>query len=59
VKLGEKEAATGMSVFQMAGYDRNGAWYARTNVHEGPGFTKWKQSMQNEFPEGLEVQGGP
>lgn len=59
VKLGAKEAATGMIVFKMAGHDRHGAWFARTSVHEGLGFTKWKQSMQKEFPESLEVQGGP
>jgi hypothetical protein len=59
VKLGAKETATGMSVFKMAGHDRHGAWFARSSVHEGLGFTKWKQSMQKEFPESLEVQGGP
>lgn len=59
VKLGAKEAATGMSVFKMAGHDRHGAWFARTGVHEGLGFAKWKQSMQREFPESLKVQGGP
>jgi hypothetical protein len=59
VKLGAKEAATGMSVFKMAGSDRHGAWFSRTSVHEGLGFTKWKESMQKEFPESLEVQGGP
>jgi hypothetical protein len=59
LKLGAKDAATGMSVFKMAGHDRHGAWFARTGVHEGLGFNKWKQSMQKEFPESLEVQGGP
>jgi hypothetical protein len=59
LKLGAKEAATGMSVFKMAGKDRHGAWFARTGVHEGLGFTKWKECMQKEFPESLEVQGGP
>jgi hypothetical protein len=59
VKLGAKEAATGMRVFKMAGNDRHGAWFARTSVHEGLGFAKWKESMQKEFPESLEVQGGP
>lgn len=59
VKLSNKEAATGMSVFKMAGHDRHGAWFARTSVHEGLGFAKWKRAMIKEFPESLEVQGGP
>ncbi|KAI8936680.1 hypothetical protein NX059_007075 [Plenodomus lindquistii] len=59
VKLGNKEAATGMSVFKMAGHDRHGAWFARTGVTEGLGFAKWKRAMLREFPESLEVQGGP
>ncbi|KAH8719205.1 hypothetical protein GQ44DRAFT_623957 [Phaeosphaeriaceae sp. PMI808] len=59
LKLGAKETATGMSVFKMAGHDRHGAWFARTGVHEGLGFAKWKQAMLREFPESLEVQGGP
>jgi hypothetical protein len=59
VKLGAKEAATGMSVFKMAGSDRHGAWFSRTGVHEGLGFAKWKRAMLREFPESLEVQGGP
>lgn len=59
VKLGQKEAATGMGVYKTAGHDRHGAWFARSSVHEGLGFTKWKAMMQREFPESLEVQGGP
>jgi|SRR5690242_13418895 len=59
VKLGGKEAATGMSVYKMAGHDRHGAWFARSSVHEGLGFSKWKRMMQREFPESLEIQGGP
>lgn len=59
VKLGAKEVATGMSVYKMAGHDRHGAWFARSSVHEGLGFSKWKLAMQKEFPESLEVQGGP
>jgi hypothetical protein len=59
VKLGAKEMATGMSVFKTAGHDRHGAWFSRTGVHEGLGFAKWKAAMQREFPESLEVQGGP
>lgn len=59
VKLAAKETATGMSVYKMAGHDRHGAWFARSSVHEGLGFSKWKRMMQREFPESLEVQGGP
>ncbi|KAJ4374409.1 hypothetical protein N0V86_007274 [Didymella sp. IMI 355093] len=59
VKLGAQQAATGMSVYKMAGHDRHGAWFARSSVHEGLGFSKWKRMMQKEFPESLEVQGGP
>ncbi|KAJ8106298.1 hypothetical protein OPT61_g9629 [Boeremia exigua] len=59
VKMGAKEAATGMSVYKMAGHDRHGAWFSRSSVHEGLGFSKWKRMMQREFPESLEVQGGP
>lgn len=59
VKLGGQQATTGMSVYKMAGHDRHGAWFARSSVHEGLGFSKWKRMMQREFPESLEVQGGP
>ena len=46
-------------MFKMAGHDRHGAWFARTSVHEGLGFSKWKRAMMREFPESLEVEGGP
>ena len=59
LKLGAKENATGISVFKMAGHDRHGAWFARTSVHEGLGFNKWKRAMMREFPESLAVEGGP
>jgi hypothetical protein len=59
LKLGAKDAATGISVFKMAGHDRHGAWFARTSVHEGLGFAKWRRAMMREFPESLAVQGGP
>ncbi|KAF2738739.1 hypothetical protein EJ04DRAFT_549654 [Polyplosphaeria fusca] len=59
LKLSAKDAATGISVFKMAGHDRHGAWFARTSVHEGLGFAKWKAAMIREFPESLAVQGGP
>lgn len=59
LKLGAKDTASGISVYKMAGNDRHGAWFARTSVHEGMGFTKWKRAMMREFPSSLEVQGGP
>jgi hypothetical protein len=59
LKLSSKDASLGITVFKMAGHDRHGAWFARTSVHEGLGFTKWKRAMMREFPESLEVQGGP
>jgi hypothetical protein len=59
LKMSAKDAATGISVFKMAGNDRHGAWFARTSVHEGLGFAKWKRAMIREFPESLEVEGGP
>jgi hypothetical protein len=48
-----------MSVYKLAGKDGRGAWFARRSVHEGMGFMKWKLGLQREFPETLEVQGGP
>lgn len=59
LKLSAKDNATGISVFKMAGHDRHGAWFARTSVHEGLGFAKWKRAMMREFPESLAVEGGP
>ncbi|KAF2788772.1 hypothetical protein K505DRAFT_285520 [Melanomma pulvis-pyrius CBS 109.77] len=59
LKLSAKDNATGISVFKMAGHDRHGAWFARTSVHEGLGFSKWKRAMMREFPESLAVEGGP
>jgi hypothetical protein len=59
LKLSGKDASLGITVFKMAGHDRHGAWFARTSVHEGLGFAKWKMAMQREFPESLEVKGGP
>ena len=48
-----------MAVYKLGGKDGNGAWFARRSVHEGLGFKKWKLALQREFPESLEVQGGP
>ena len=48
-----------MSVYRLGGKDGKGAWFARRSVHKGLGFKKWKLGLQREFPETLEVQGGP
>ncbi|KAI9645849.1 hypothetical protein NHQ30_005284 [Ciborinia camelliae] len=49
----------GISVYSCKGKDGKGTWFARRSVHEGLGFTKWKRSLEREFPETLKVQGGP
>lgn len=59
IKLNAKDNPLGMAVYKCSGKDGNGAWFARRSVHEGLGFTKWKLGLQREFPETLEVQGGP
>lgn len=59
IKLGAKENPLGMSVYKLGGKDGKGAWFARRSVHEGMGFQKWKLGLQREFPETMEVQGGP
>ena len=59
IKLSAKDNPLGMAVYKAAGKDGKGAWFARRSVHEGLGFTKWKLGLQREFPETLEVQGGP
>lgn len=59
LKLSKQDVSLGITVFKMAGHDRHGAWFARTSVHEGLGFAKWKRAMMREFPESLEMQGGP
>ncbi|KAL9599350.1 MAG: hypothetical protein Q9219_003883 [cf. Caloplaca sp. 3 TL-2023] len=59
IKLGAKENPLGMSVYKLGGKDGKGAWFARRSVHEGMGFRKWKLGLQVEFPESMEVQGGP
>lgn len=59
IKLNAKDNPLGMAVYKLAGKDGNGAWFARRSVHEGLGFKKWKLGLQREFPETLEVQGGP
>ncbi|KAF2264871.1 hypothetical protein CC78DRAFT_616265 [Lojkania enalia] len=59
LKMSAKDNATGITVYKMAGHDRHGAWFARTSVHEGLGFAKWKRAMMKEFLESLAVEGGP
>ena len=59
IKLSAKDNPLGMAVYKLGGKDGNGAWFARRSVHEGLGFKKWKLGLQIEFPETLEVQGGP
>ncbi|KAL8690497.1 MAG: hypothetical protein Q9218_004073 [Villophora microphyllina] len=59
IKLGAKENPLNMAVYKLGGKDGKGAWFARRSVHEGMGFRKWKLGLQREFPETMEVQGGP
>ena len=59
IKLNAKDNPLGMAVYKLGGKDGNGAWFARRSVHEGLGFKKWKLGLQREFPESLEVKGGP
>lgn len=59
IKLAPKDDPLGISVYKMAGKDGGGAWFARRSVHEGMGFKKWKLGLQKEFPESMQVQGGP
>ena len=59
IRLNAKDNPLGMAVYKLGGKDGNGAWFARRSVHEGLGFKKWKLGLQREFPESLEVQGGP
>ncbi|RDW71252.1 hypothetical protein BP6252_07815 [Coleophoma cylindrospora] len=59
VKLNPRDNPLGISVYKLGGKDGKGAWFARKSVHEGLGFTKWKKSLEREFPETLKVQGAP
>ncbi len=59
IKLAAKDNPLGMSVYKCSGKDGRGAWFARRSVHEGLGFSRWKRSLEREFPESLQVQGGP
>ncbi|KAI9749880.1 MAG: hypothetical protein M4579_006700 [Chaenotheca gracillima] len=59
IKLSAKDNPLGISVYKLSGKDGRGAWFARRSVHEGLNFSKFKKSLEREFPESLEVQGGP
>ncbi|KAI9763115.1 MAG: hypothetical protein M1835_007921 [Candelina submexicana] len=59
IKLAAKDNPLGMSVYRCSGKDGRGAWFARRSVHEGLGFSRWKRSLEREFPETMEFQGGP
>jgi hypothetical protein len=59
IKLSAKENPLGMPVYKLPGKDGKGAWFARRSVHEGLSFSKWKKGLEQEFPESLEVKGGP
>jgi hypothetical protein len=59
VKLAAKENPLAVSVYKMAGKDRNGAWFARRHVLEGVSITKMRRAMQREFAESLAQSGGP
>ena len=59
VKVNAKDNQLGISVYKLSGKDGKGNWFARRSVHEGLGFKRWKMAMEREFPETLEVQGGP
>jgi len=59
MKLSAKDNPLGVSVYKMAGKDRNGAWFARRSIHEGISFSKFKKAMAWEFAESMAVEGGP
>ena len=59
IKLSAKENPLNMSVYKLGGKDGKGAWFARRSVHDGLGFSKFKDSLEQEFPESLAVQGLP
>ena len=59
IKLNVKDNPLGTTMYKMAGNDRHGAWFARSSVHEGIGFSKFQKALLREFPETLKVDGGP
>ena len=58
-KFSQKENPLQVALYKMAGHDRHGAWFARHNIVEGIGFTKFSRALRREFPETLLTQGGP
>lgn len=58
-KLAAKDNPLGIAVYKLSGKDGKGAWFARSSVHEGLNFDRWKLGFEREFPESLAVQGGP
>lgn len=59
MRFGQKENPLHVALYKMAGHDRHGAWFARHNVLEGIGYSKFKKAMQREFPETLLTKGAP
>ena len=59
IKLAAKDNPLGIAVYKLSGKDGKGAWFARSSVHEGLSFKRWKLGFEREFPESLAVQGGP
>ena len=59
LKLSAKENSFNVGVYKLSSKDGKAAWFARRSVHEGLDFSKWKAAMQKEFPQALEIQGGP
>lgn len=59
IKLPAKDNPLGIAVYKLSGKDGKGAWFARSSVHEGLSFKRWKLGFEHEFPESLAVQGGP
>lgn len=59
IKLAAKDNPLGIAVYKLGGKDGKGAWFARSSVHEGLSFKRWKLGFEREFPESLAVQGGP
>jgi hypothetical protein len=59
MKFSAKDNPLNVSVYKMAGKDRYGAWFARRSVHEGMGFSKFKNAMTQEFAASMAVEGGP
>ncbi|QIW96044.1 hypothetical protein AMS68_001562 [Peltaster fructicola] len=59
MKFSSKENPLEVAVYKMAGKDRHGGWFARRSIHEGIGFSKFRDAMRREFAESLKVEGGP